>query len=91
MRKRQFDWACPLAFVCCLASFSTGSAVAAPPEIEEADFHRLHALIQPCEGESPWREIDWQTNVTAARQQAIAENKPLVIFTAADGSPLGRT
>ena len=64
---------------------------AAPPEIAESDFHRLHALIQPCEGESPWREINWQTNVTAARQQAVAENKPLVIFTAADGSPLGRT
>ena len=66
-------------------------ATAAPPEVDESDFHRLHALIQPCEGESPWREIDWLTNVTAAREQAIAENKPLVIFTAADGSPLGRT
>ena len=64
---------------------------AAPPEIAESEFHRLHALIQPCEGESPWREIDWLTNVTAAREKAVAENKPLVIFTAADGSPLGRT
>jgi len=29
--------------------------------------------------------------VTEARRKAIAEDKPLVIFTAADGSPLSRT
>ena len=75
----------------CICLLPAGAAWAAPPEIAEKDFHRLHALIQPCEGESPWREIDWLTNVTAARKKAIKENKPLVIFTAADGSPLGRT
>ena len=70
-----------------------GPTVAAegPPKIAEAQFHLLHALVQPCEGESPWREIAWQTNVTEARRRAIAQDKPLVIFTAADGSPLGRT
>lgn len=60
-------------------------------EIDPADFDKLHALIQPCPGESPWREIEWHTNVTEARRRALAEDKPLVIFTAADGSPLGRT
>lgn len=61
------------------------------PDLDEQDFDRLHALIQPCPGESPWREIDWETNVTEARRRAVEEDKPLVIFTAADGSPLGRT
>ena len=61
------------------------------PEIPAADFDRLLAAIKPQRGESPWREIAWLTNVTEARRKASAENKPLVIFTAADGSPLSRT
>jgi hypothetical protein len=56
-----------------------------------ADFDRLLAEIKPQRGESPWREIPWLTNITEARRRAVAEDKPLVIFTAADGSPLGRT
>ena len=51
----------------------------------------LLEVVKPGEGESPWREIGWMTDVTEARQKALAEDKPLVIFTAADGSPLGRT
>ena len=61
------------------------------PEISPADFERLLAAIKPQPGESPWREIPWLTNVTEARRKASAEDKPLVIFTAADGSPLSRT
>ena len=61
------------------------------PPIDKAEFAELHAQVKPCEGESPWREIAWVTNITEARRRAIAEDKPLVIFTAADGSPLGRT
>ena len=63
----------------------------AVPEISAADFDRLLIAIKPQRGESPWREIPWLTNVTEARRKASAENKPLVIFTAADGSPLSRT
>ena len=59
--------------------------------IPAADFDRLLVQIKPQPGESPWREIPWLTNITEARQRAVAENKPLVIFTAADGSPLCRT
>ena len=61
------------------------------PEIAAADFGRLLGAIKPQRGESPWREIPWLTSVTEARRKASAENKPLVIFTAADGSPLSRT
>lgn len=63
----------------------------AVPEISAADIDRLLAAIKPQRGESPWREIPWLTDVTEARRKASAENKPLVIFTAADGSPLSRT
>jgi len=71
-------------------------AVAAPAAekeslIPESEFDRLHALIKPQPGESGWRNIDWLTNVTEARRRAAKEGKPIVIFTAADGSPLSRT
>jgi hypothetical protein len=61
------------------------------PEITTTDFERLLAAIKPQQGESPWRQIPWLTNISEARRKASAENKPLVIFTAADGSPLSRT
>jgi hypothetical protein len=63
----------------------------AVPEILKSDLPRLISQIKPQPGESPWREIPWLTNVTEARRRAIAEDKPIVIFTAADGSPLSRT
>jgi hypothetical protein len=63
----------------------------AVPRIAPDDLAHLLAAIKPQKGESPWREIPWLTNVTEARRKAIAEDKPLVIFTAADGSPLSRT
>jgi hypothetical protein len=72
----------------CLASLPAGERVA---PIAREDFQRLYAAIKPQRGESPWRDIAWLTNVTQARRRAIAEDKPLVIFTAADGSPLSRT
>ena len=61
------------------------------PLIPAEEVPRLLAIIKPQPSESPWREIPWLTNVTEARRRAVAEDKPLVIFTAADGSPLGRT
>ena len=61
------------------------------PPISPDDLEQLIATIKPQKGESPWREIPWLTNVTEARRTAIAEDKSLVIFTAADGSPLSRT
>jgi hypothetical protein len=61
------------------------------PGIPEGDFDRLLAVIKPQPGESPWREVRWLTNITEARRRAVAEDKPILIFTAADGSPIGRT
>ena len=61
------------------------------PKLSPDDLAPLLATIKPQKGESPWREIPWLTNVTEARRKAVAEDKPLVIFTAADGSPLSRT
>ena len=80
------------AFLCTIAGFVVASAGRAEsPKIPAGEFDRLYKLIKPQPGESPWREINWLTNVTEARRRAIAEDKPLVFFTAADGSPLSRT
>jgi hypothetical protein len=61
------------------------------PEIAADDFKRLHDQIRPQSGESPWRDIEWMTSIRDARLKAAAEGKPVVVFTAADGSPLART
>jgi hypothetical protein len=68
-----------------------GNGDDAIPSISPDDLERLLVAIKPQAGESPWREIPWLTNVTEARRKAASEDKPLVIFTAADGSPLSRT
>ena len=74
-------------------SVLTAFAGAKPPPVPapDRDIEVLKRMIKPQSGESPWREIAWLTDVTEARRRAVAEDKPLVIFTAADGSPLGRT
>ena len=61
------------------------------PEIAPEDFKRLYDTIRPQPGESPWREIEWMTSIRGAREKAAAEGKPVLVFTAADGSPLART
>lgn len=73
------------------AALLSSSTIFADEPISQAELDRLLTMIKPQAGESPWREINWLTDVTEARQRAISEDKPLVIFTAADGSPLGRT
>jgi hypothetical protein len=74
-----------------ILGFSTSAYADKVTEISDDDFDRLLTAIKPQRGESPWREIPWLTNVTEARRKARDEDKPLVIFTAADGSPLSRT
>jgi hypothetical protein len=74
-----------------LAALVLAQAGTAPPAIAPEDFPRLQNAIRPQPGESPWREIDWMTSIRGARQRAAAEGKPILVFTAADGSPLART
>ena len=78
-------------FLILAAGAAPGHGDDAPPKLSPDDLEHLLATIKPQKGESPWREIPWLTNVTDARRKAVAEDKPLVIFTAADGSPLSRT
>ena len=87
MKRRTFPltfW--PVVFVSLLAS-----AQERVPEIAIDDFAALQAAIRPLPGQSRWREVPWVTNITQARHRSLEEDKPILIFTAADGSPLSRT
>jgi hypothetical protein len=50
----------------------------------------LIALIAPAKGEQAWLSIPWETDLTAARKKAAAENKPIFLWEM-DGHPLGCT
>jgi hypothetical protein len=52
-------------------------------------FNSLRALVRPQEGESRWREIDWLTSLTEAREQAAAEGKPILLWSGGGAPPLG--
>ena len=53
--------------------------------------HRLALEASPYLRQHADNPVDWYPWGEEALDRAVAENKPLVIFTAADGSPLGRT
>jgi hypothetical protein len=64
-----------------------GFAVTAlPPEA----FHALHAAVAPHGQGERWTQIPWQSDLQAARQEAAAEGKPLLMWVM-DGHPLGCT
>ncbi len=57
--------------------------------LDEAEFGRLHALLEPQRGEA-WRSIPWTTSMLQAREVALRERKPLFLWSM-NGSPLGCT
>ena len=91
----------PRARASCVAVVLAAVFVAGAPFVAAAEervaaipddaFESLMEEVKPQPTESPWRDIAWVTNITDARRRAVKEGKPLVICTAADGSPLGRT
>jgi hypothetical protein len=83
--------ACILSVLFLEAISSAAEPPTSLPEIQHSDLDRLLAAIRPQPGESPWRDIPWLTSIREARERAAREGKPIVVFTAADGSPLART
>jgi hypothetical protein len=64
-----------------------GFAVAA---LRPEEFQALHAEVAPHGQGERWTQIPWQSDLQAARQQASAERKPLLMWVM-DGHPLGCT
>jgi hypothetical protein len=53
-------------------------------------WERLHAIIAPSASEDTWLAIPWETDLEAARQRAIREDKPIFLWQM-DGHPLACT
>ena len=74
------------------AEDKTAKAKPAKPDLTHQSFDKLHALIRPHDNEWRHLQVNWLTDVVAARKRAAAEDKPLVIcYTGGAGynEPLG--
>jgi hypothetical protein len=76
-------------FVALIVSGSAATARATEP-IPADEFSKLHAMIRPQMGEAKWSEITWLTSLHEARTKAVAEGKPIFVWSAS-GEPLGCT
>jgi hypothetical protein len=70
-----------LLFVCCGAPAWSAPAQTTAQVIE---------VISPATDEQAWLMIPWETDLTAARRKAVAQNKPVFLWEM-DGHPLGCT
>jgi hypothetical protein len=57
------------------------------PALDEEQFKRLHAQLQPAEDEA-WRGLPWRLSVLEARAAAAAEKMPVYMLVRS-GHPLG--
>src|SRR5688500_16467499 len=60
---------------------------AAPRELTDGEFEKLHRQLQPPRDEA-WRTVPWKLSVLEAQQQAAREKKP-VFMLVRSGHPLG--
>jgi hypothetical protein len=51
----------------------------------------LRQLIRPQADESLWAKVPWETSLKTARDRAIREDKPLLLWRSGGGDVLGRT
>jgi hypothetical protein len=77
-------------WLACLGLGLTAAPAAAADPVPPDQFDKLHALIQPKPSEEAWLLIPWRTDLTAARREAAAAGKPLLLWEM-DGHPLGCT
>ena len=63
-------------------------AAAAPPALTDATVAQVLPVVRPRAGEDIFERIPWRTDVWAARREAAAAGKPLLLWEM-DGNPLG--
>jgi hypothetical protein len=74
------------------ANLMAAEPPSAKTDLTSASFSKHHALIRPQPNEWRHLQVNWMTDVIAARTKAAAEDKPLVIlYTGGAGynEPLG--
>jgi hypothetical protein len=75
---------------CAVLVAATGSlplAAQEPKPPSTSQLERLHRMLKPQPGESPWMEVDWYPSVWEARQKAAAEGKPIFLMAGSGGAP----
>lgn len=73
-----------------VALFGSRSAWADdPPLITVERFAALHKLIRVQAGEQRFWEAPWTLSISAARQMAAKEGKPILVWGGAGGAPIG--
>ena len=100
MLLRKFKWLVPVAVTGAVALALTGAADKEPAkkvaasklDLTPESFPKLFALVRPQPTEWRHLQVQWITDVVAARRQAAKEDKPLVVlYTGGAGynEPLG--
>jgi hypothetical protein len=81
----------PFVLLLILAAGSASGLLSQEPRAaaEPQPVGELLDIVRPQAGESLWMEIPWHTSVWEARRQAAAEGKPLFIWAANGGGPIG--
>ena len=70
---------------------ATASSLVADDSITADQFETLYRLIRPQANESQWAEVPWLINLKDARERAVREDKPLLLWRSGGGDVLGRT
>ena len=78
-------------FAAGLLAASANLGGAEPPAIPLERFQEIHDLVRPGAGEARWAEIPWVACLWQARRKAAAEGKPLLLWMATEGNPVGMT
>ena len=81
-----------LSLLLAAADFVAAEPPSAKTDLTAASFSKLHALVRPQPNEWRHLQVNWMTDVVAARKKAAAEDRPLVIcYTGGAGynEPLG--
>jgi hypothetical protein len=89
-RLRRASLACLLTAILCSAGRTPAAEKNPPARLSADEFEALHRLIKPQPGEAKWAAIPWLTNLHEARERAVAEDKPLLLWRAGGGDVLGR-
>ena len=63
-----------------------------PPPIPAEHFDRIHKMLVPTSDElAEFWDLPWEINIHTARQKAAAQDKPILMYSGANGSVLGAT
>jgi hypothetical protein len=67
-----------------------GSTQSMAEPLTAKQFDQLWNVIRPKPGEDKWDAVAWRADLWAARKEAAAQGKPLLLWEM-DGHPLGCT